>query len=258
MLRRCVWSRNIKNRCSIYIYDISRLRVNRIKKIACFRYLCRTDVWLFFTQTLTLCNWEILGSNLKPAAEYPAFLVFLTEERRPICIRVFEFIRHYYIPHFFYYFFSRLKHGLFERYEGIWGSGVVALLIHNLGYRFRSASFPGHFTLQGKSARCPLNERLGGTYSPCIHWTKSHLLLPGVETKLSVNDAHIYGICTFTLCTCRYVGQFKQINQPDASISQIYCLSFKYSSTCFGHPHAHHQELINCSSRLWFTVRAWW
>jgi hypothetical protein len=41
-------------------------------------------------------------------------------------------------------------------------------------------------------------------------------------------------------------------NQPDASISQIYCSSFKYSSTCFGHPHAHHQELMNCSSRLWF------
>ena len=27
VLRRCVWSRNIKNGCSIYIYDISRLRV---------------------------------------------------------------------------------------------------------------------------------------------------------------------------------------------------------------------------------------
>jgi hypothetical protein len=25
--------------------------------------------------------------------------------------------------------------------------------------------------------------------------------------------------------------------------SQIYYFSFKYSSTCFGHPHAHHQEL---------------
>jgi hypothetical protein len=24
---------------------------------------------------------------------------------------------------------------------------------------------------------------------------------------------------------------------------KVYYLSFKYSSTCFGHPHAHHQEL---------------
>jgi hypothetical protein len=27
---------------------------------------------------------------------------------------------------------------------------------------------------------------------------------------------------------------------------------FIYSSTCFGHPHAHHQKLNNCSSSLWF------
>jgi len=25
-----------------------------------------------------------------------------------------------------------------------------------------------------------------------------------------------------------------------------------YSSTCFGRPNAHHQELTNCSSSLWF------
>jgi hypothetical protein len=29
-------------------------------------------------------------------------------------------------------------------------------------------------------------------------------------------------------------------------------LTFIYSSTCFGRPHAHHQELNNCSSSLWF------
>jgi hypothetical protein len=27
---------------------------------------------------------------------------------------------------------------------------------------------------------------------------------------------------------------------------------FMYNSTCFRHPHAHHQELNNCSSSLWF------
>ena len=34
MLRRCVWSRNIKNGCSIYINDISRLRVKWKSNIA--------------------------------------------------------------------------------------------------------------------------------------------------------------------------------------------------------------------------------
>jgi len=52
----------------------------------------------------------------------------------------------------------------------------------------------------------------------------------------------------------RIIMHSNKSNQPDASISQIYCSSFKYSSICFGHPFAHHQGLINCSSRLWFTV----
>jgi hypothetical protein len=33
---------------------------------------------------------------------------------------------------------------------------------------------------------------------------------------------------------------------------QLIILTFIYSSTCFGRPHAHHQELNNCSSNLWF------
>jgi hypothetical protein len=32
----------------------------------------------------------------------------------------------------------------------------------------------------------------------------------------------------------------------------FYFLTFMYSSACFGRPHAHHQELNNCSSSLWF------
>jgi hypothetical protein len=34
-----------------------------------------------------------------------------------------------------------------------------------------------------------------------------------------------------------------QLKQPDAATSQVYYLPFKYSSTGFGHPHVHHQEL---------------
>jgi len=33
---------------------------------------------------------------------------------------------------------------------------------------------------------------------------------------------------------------------------KFYYLPFMYSSTCFGRPPAHHQELNNCSSKLSF------
>jgi hypothetical protein len=33
---------------------------------------------------------------------------------------------------------------------------------------------------------------------------------------------------------------------------QFIILTFIYSSACFRHPHAHHQEFDNCSSSLWF------
>jgi hypothetical protein len=48
----------------------------------------------------------------------------------------------------------------------------------------------------------------------------------------------------FRFCKSVHHHTFKQINQPDASVTQIYCSSFKYSSTCFGNPPALHQELI--------------
>ena len=41
-------------------------------------------------------------------------------------------------------------------------------------------------------------------------------------------------------------------HQPDATISPVYYLTFIYSSTCFGRSPAHHQELNDCSSSLWF------
>jgi len=36
---------------------------------------------------------------------------------------------------------------------------------------------------------------------------------------------------------------------------QFIILTFIYSSTCVGCPHAHYQELNNCSSNLWFYLR---
>ena len=37
---------------------------------------------------------------------------------------------------------------------------------------------------------------------------------------------------------------------------QFIILTFVYSSACFGRPHAHHQELNNYSSSLWFYLRS--
>jgi hypothetical protein len=37
---------------------------------------------------------------------------------------------------------------------------------------------------------------------------------------------------------------------------QFIILTFIYSSTCFGRPHAHHQGLSNCSSSLCFYLRS--
>jgi hypothetical protein len=37
---------------------------------------------------------------------------------------------------------------------------------------------------------------------------------------------------------------------------QFIILTFIYNSTCFGRPHAHHQELNSCSSSLWFYLRS--
>jgi hypothetical protein len=49
---------------------------------------------------------------------------------------------------------------------------------------------------------------------------------------------------------------FKINHKIDATISPLFYLTFIYSSTRFGRPHAHHQELNNCSSSLWFCLRS--
>jgi hypothetical protein len=67
-----------------------------------------------------------------------------------------------------------------------------------------------------------------------------------MEVKSTRNEA-----LNLKLASPCIIKHFKQINQPDAKNSQVYYLTFMYSSTCFGRPHAHHQELNNCSSSLW-------
>ena len=71
VLRRCVWSRNIENGCSIYIYDISHLRVNHI----ILRYLGyempNEESWFYFRQDqdVFFCLLQIVHSG---TGTYPA------------------------------------------------------------------------------------------------------------------------------------------------------------------------------------------
>jgi hypothetical protein len=52
--------------------------------------------------------------------------------------------------------------------------------------------------------------------------------------------------------------QFKQINQLDAAVSQVYYLAFTCGSTCFVRLHVHHQELTTALTASGFTVGARW
>ena len=46
--------------------------------------------------------------------------------------------------------------------------------------------------------------------------------------------------------------------KPDATVSQVYSLTFMCGSTCFGRFHAHHQELAIALAASGFTLGAWW
>jgi hypothetical protein len=61
VLRRCVRSRNIKNRCSIYIYDISNLRVNQLSDRQLFNIL---SVRASYYMVMRLCVHGLFCSNV--------------------------------------------------------------------------------------------------------------------------------------------------------------------------------------------------
>jgi hypothetical protein len=89
----------------------------------------------------------------------------------------------------------------------------------------------------------------------CLHGSVKDLF--SFRVKHGAVSGKFSGIASLApLHHCNVGGEllplFKKINQPDATVSQVYYLTFMYSSTCFGRLHAHLQELNNCSSSLWF------
>ena len=117
----------------------------------------------------------------------------------------------------------------YATYKGKLGSGGIVPLMLHIGKR-----------------------RLAVSFMPrTLYSTEKRLGYPSVEKFNSVV------IRTYYLTHLQFFeGKFTcviQINhQLDATISPVFYLTFIYSSTCFGRPHAHRQKLNNCSSSLWF------
>jgi hypothetical protein len=59
----------------------------------------------------------------------------------------------------------------------------------------------------------------------------------------------------FKVCKSMHNRTIQINQQPDATVFQFIILTFIYSSACFGHSLAHHQELNDCSGSLWFYLR---
>jgi hypothetical protein len=87
-------------------------------------------------------------------------------------------------------------------------------------------------------------------YEKCVllgyYGVRSGNFLPTFRDKLSVESLKSLkmgpiGCLGFASpCVLIHLSESTNLN---AANSQVYYLSFKYSSTYFGHPHAHHQEL---------------
>jgi len=77
-------------------------------------------------------------------------------------------------------------------------------------------------------------------------------------SAFTVCNVKVHRKFIFKVCKSVHHHTIQINHQIDATISPVYYLTFIYSSTCFGRPHAHHQEHNNCGSNLWFIAGTWW
>ena len=70
----------------------------------------------------------------------------------------------------------------------------------------------------------------------CLN-TKSNNIQVWIASCHTQRHTSTHTHISFRVCKSVHHHTLNWINQPDAANFQVYYLSFKYSSTCFGHPH---------------------
>jgi hypothetical protein len=86
-------------------------------------------------------------------------------------------------------------------------------------------------------------------------WNNFSVHYPDVYLQLNILRANFEDCNRFKVCKSVHHRTIQIDHHPDAAIFQFIILTFIYSSTCYGRSPAHHQELNDCSSSLWFYLR---
>jgi len=93
VLRRCVWSRNIKNGCSIYIYDISHLRVKIwFSCIRASQYNSYSENPNKMQQCIKILLFLILNEGQHVSGDTPPIIRSLKLHKQPLVLHAWKVV----------------------------------------------------------------------------------------------------------------------------------------------------------------------
>jgi len=92
-------------------------------------------------------------------------------------------------------------------------------------------------------------------YRPTVFFRHFRLIEPSFLQGNFQRAFQNFNYFFFKVCKSVHHRTIQINHQPDATVFQFITLTFIYSSTGFGRFPAHHQELSDCSSSLWFYLR---
>jgi len=174
VLRRCVWSRNIKNGCSIYIYDISHLRV-KSRELEVKVFLCKPKGRRARLNNLWHASPKWHVERYFWHAAFHAVHNFFISVARPASLYCDETV----------YRCTHTHTHIWLRRDCVW-IGVATNHIaskHFYTNQEQCEMFTGYLSL-----RC----RLGGDWANTWHWTKYFTIFFQTGSSSSPSYSHIF------------------------------------------------------------------